>query len=269
MNILEANICIGLGDIIHIKGQLEPFKHRFEQIKITFDQKIINDFRPDKEYRCFLDEIGHLFFSSPPYKLNVGSFVRKGQNQICEEYGLPFIRPNLKNILCQGYLLQTDREYIVLTTKHRFFTQSYWRTVCGRFWQIINKLSERYKIVILGERQVEKSKEYRIFGEEVVYSIYNDIMANIPQNKIIDMTVPSLGITAPNLQRIRQDCLIMSEARAVVILGTGGAFCMATAVANLIGHRTDIDLLYENVIYPDAFVSRSFDQFVERLEMLL
>lgn len=266
MKIIETNICIGLGDIIYMKGQLDPFKHGFDQIKVTFDSQIIEEYRANAEYKKFLNDIGDLFFSEPPYILNSGTYPRRGQYGLCETYNLPMVKPNLKYILCKGALLNIDEEYIVMTTKHRFFTRSYWRSISTVFWNTIRRLSVKYKIVILGEKVVEKSKEYAAHGSEITYCIYDEIMNNLPNDRILDLTVPALGITAPNLEQIQQDCVIMSEAKFVLILGTGGAFCMATAVANTIGHRTDHDPLYEGKIYPDAFITRNFGGFIQKLE---
>lgn len=253
-----------------MKGQLDPFKHQFDQIKITFDQDILETCRDnDVKYKKFLDDIGKLFFSDPPYILNTGKYTRRGQFALCKDYNLPVVKPNLKNILCKGSLLNIEEEYIVITTKHRFFLRNYWNTISSKYWDTLNKLSKKYKLVILGEKVVEMSKEYAQHGSNITYSIYNEIIANLPKDRVIDLTVQALGITSPELEKIQQDCLIMSEARFVIILGTGGAFCMATSVANTIGHRTDIDPLYEGKTYEDSYITTSFNNFINKLEQHL
>jgi len=282
MKILETYTCIGLGDLICIKGQTDPFKHQFDQMKITYDPGIINVYKSgDTKYMNFLDEIGRLFFSEHPYVLvkdpsntkSVNWGRIKGQQGLCRAYGIPLVKPNLKHLLCRGTVLNIDEEYIVITTKHRTFARSYFNKIGDRFWGTMRKLADRYRIVILGEKVVEASKEYREHGIENTYGIYDDIIKNIPADRILDLTVPALGITCPNLQQIQQDCMTMNEAKFVVMLGIGGAFCMATAVANTIGHRNDgdglADELYNNREHPDAFITKNFDAFIHRLESKL
>lgn len=274
MRTLETNICIGLGDIICMKGQIEPFKNQFDKIYITYDQRTINEFRHnDQKYGKFLDDIGKLFFSEPPFILNERQFPCKGQLLVCKEYRLPVTKPNLKHILCKGYLLNTNEEYVVITTKMRSFPRRQWNKIKQGLWNLMHRLSHKYKIVILGEKVVENSKEYRSHGTDNVYSIYDELVRNLPHDRIIDLTVPALGIRAPSLEKIQQDCLIMSEAKLVVLLGIGGAFCMATAVANVVGYRLDDDglgnELYNNKIYNDAYITKDWDQFVHRMESYL
>jgi|ERR1700678_1721766 hypothetical protein len=281
MKILETNVCIGLGDLICMKGQTDPFKNRFDEIRITYDPGVIREFKNgDMQYMRFLDDIGELFFSERPYVLYKNAPGRKidwskikGQQGLCREYGLPLVKPNLKYLLCKGKLLNLSEEYIVITTKHRTFPRQHWMEISPRFWEIMRKLAKKYRIVILGEKQVEISREYRGHGSDNVYGIYQDIIKNLPPDRVLDLTVPALGITAPNLQNIQQDCLIMSEAAFVVITGIGGAFCMATAVANTIGYRVDDDglanELYNDREYDDAFITRNFDAFIKKLENYL
>lgn len=283
MVILETNICVGLGDFICMKGQIEPFKDRFERIILTCDPGILTEFKKgDMKFIQFLKEYGNFFFGQPPYELimDTSFTVRgvnwkkiKGQQGICRDYGMPLVKPNLKNILCRGALLNLNEEFIVITTKHRTFTRRYFDKIGPRFWEAMNKLARKYRIVILGEKIVEQSREYKDHGIENTYGVYQDIIKNLPADRILDLTIPALGITPPNLAQIRQDCMTMHQAKFVVMLGIGGAFCMATAVGNVIGHRMDgdglADELYDGKVYPDAFITKSLNDFIEKLESYL
>ena len=274
MRILETNVCIGLGDLICMKGQTNPFKNDFDQIKITPDPNVIREYRGgDVQYMKFINEVCALFFSEKPYILNAGNFPIKGMHGICREYNLPFVKPNLKYLLCKGDLLKLNEEYIVITTKIRTFSRKRWIEIQPSIWKILTKLSEKYKIVILGEKIVEQSKEYKSMGHNNVYSIYEEIKINLPNDRILDLTIPALGITAPNLKQIQQDCLIMNGAKFVLLLGLGGAFCMANATSNTIGYRVDneelANELYDNKEYPDAFITKNFDAFISKMKEYL
>ena len=93
---------------------------------------------------------------------------------------------------------------------------------------------------------------YMEIGKNDVYSIYDSIIANVPADRIIDLSVPALGISSPKLSNIQQDCLIMSQAKFVVTLGVGGSFCMATSVASTIGFRLDDDSI-ANVVFGNCY----------------
>jgi len=86
-------------------------------------------------------------------------------------------------------------------------------------------------VVILGERNLEYNIEYKTYGSDLAYTIYNDILENIPTNKIFDMTSEYIGTSAPSLKKIRQDCCILRDAKYSVTIGYGGPFCLSMATA--------------------------------------
>ena len=274
MRILEFNTVIGLGDLILSKAQLDNIKHNYDEIRLTFDPHTFKFYRDDNpEYQIFLNEIGELFFSEHPYKLNIGQFRVMWPSNLWKELGIPMVIPRLKNLLCKGNLINLNEEYIVITTKVRYLSRKYYnQNVYPRFWGIINQLSKKYKVVVMGERNVEMGIEYQENGSDIVYSIYDDIMRNIPNDRILDLTIPALGITAPNLAKIQQDCLIMSEAKFVVSFGIGGNLQLSIATSNAINHRfgryEEADMLYgEHTEFESSISTKILDHFLNRLKM--
>ena len=127
--------------------------------------------------------------------------------------------------------------------------------------------------MILGEREIEYSEEYQRHGNEKIYSIYNDIINNLPESKIIDMTVPKLGITPPDLDKFLTDCTILHNAKRIISIGGGGAFCTSTAVGNVIAWMDFDELyfftpIYKNIRYPDAFVTDDLESFLNELRSI-
>jgi len=274
MSILELIVPVGLGDLIHIKAMLDPIKSNYNQIKLSFHKDLVRVFHGDNpEYYKILDEFGELFFSEPPYLLTTLSGIQlTSPMQIATNNRIMLHKPNLKHLLCKGNPLQLTDEYIVLTTKVRYLSRASFNEKAHSFWQTINLLSQKYKIVILGERVVEMNQEYIYHTAEYIYGIYDDIIHNIPSSKLIDLTIPALGINSSNLQQIQQDCLIMKNAKAVITLGVGGNFSMATAVANTIGYREDQHDIFEviyNRNYPDAFITKNWPAFINTLNKYL
>jgi hypothetical protein len=272
MKTFGASIPIGIGDLIYIKAMFEPIKHEFSEINLKFHRELIIKFSRDASYNVFIDEFGKLLFGEAPYILNNGSFPYCSLSEIVINHGIVPHKPELAHILCGGTPLDLGAPYIVINTKIRSIPNSHLEEKIREFWSLLNILSEKYKIVILGEKVIEMNQEYQIYTEQHIYSLYTHIYNNIPADRLIDLTVPALGITAPNLQHIQQDCLIMNQAKFVINFGIGGGFCLATAVANTIGYRYDDDLIADRVfdrVYPNAMITKDWSSFIQKLEQYL
>lgn len=271
----EISICIGLGDNIVIRGYLDTIKSKYEEIRISHHKPIIQNYRNnDPEYTKFLDQIGNLLFSEPPYIFDHGDYPHKSQFEIMQHFQIDPQKPNLSHLLCKGINLNISEPYIVITTKVRIMRQEIFFPLSIDLWKTLRKLSEKYKIVIMGEKVVEYGKEY-LERENVnngIYSIYEQIISNLPQDRIIDLTVPALGITTPSLEKIQQDCLIMNQAKFVIVIGVGGNFCLSSAVANTIGFREDKEPHLDKVLahnYSDLFMTREWLQFMKKINCYL
>src|SRR5208283_5410839 len=139
-------------------------------------------------------------------------------------------KPELGHLLCKGQSLSIG-DYIVITTKVRTVPKSMFYPLSIQLWATLQKLSEKYKFVILGEREVEARKEYiKYYENNTIFGIYDQIISNIPNDRIVDLTIPSLGNTPSNLKQIQQDCLIMKEAKFVITIGNGGNLGLSGAV---------------------------------------
>ena len=146
--------------------------------------------------------------------------------------------------------------------------------IAPQTWEVLQKLSRKYRVIILGERKVEMRKEYDVDhirrGKPRPFGIYDDIVRNIPKDRILDLTVPALGETVSDLSQIQQDCLIMKEAKFVVNFGVGGNFCLATSVADMsVCYRSDTlsytDAIFHNREYPNAIVTKDPNRFLQAL----
>jgi hypothetical protein len=268
MKTFKATIHIGLGDIIYTRGQFDPVKHLYDRIEISFNKMLYG--LHDDNYPIFLNDLGKLLFSEHPYVLTDADHPHLNPVDMAKE-AKP-CKPDLKNILCKGNSLNLGSEYIVLTTKLRYFRRNIFNSLSNELFNTIKELSNKYKIVVLGEKIIEMNNEYKFWGNNEIYSIYDDIIKNIPADKLVDLTIPALGITSPKLSQVQQDCLIMKEAKLVISLGVGGNFCMATAVANTVGYRTDNDPIANAAFdreYPDAIITKNWTYFIETLKKYL
>lgn len=278
-----ALIPIHLGELIIAKSHLDTVKHEFEKISLCFDQDTWarywdienNDWAIQKiKWDQYMNDIGQLFFSETPYILSSDPkdhILYHTCNQLVAEQKIPPMKPKLGHLLCQGTPLNIGEEYVVVTTKARSLDMNRFRSRSNQFIFELKRLSQKYKIVILGEKIVEMRKEYKFEEHQNrIFSIYDAIVNNISPDRICDLTVPSLGNTAYNLQSIQQDCLIMRDAKFVITFGCGGNFIMSLASSKLsIGYREDDfawnNILFENKEYPDASISNNWEYFITKL----
>lgn len=280
MNKLEFDLSGGIGDNLLIRIFFDPIMHQYDQINIAHNKNIINVWRNgDPAYFKFLDDIGNLLFTTKPYVFTHTKYSLLNFHKIITDLKLVPQKPNIDHLLCKGELLNINEEYIVITTKIRLLPRSILYKFLPKLFSTLRKVSEKYKIVILGERVVEKSKEYQEGNNNVlVYSIYEQLISNLPTDRTMDLTVPALGITAPNLEKIQQDCLIMNKAKYVIALGLGGNLWLAVSVANTIGFRAEptaqfpeiadwsmIADLINNPRFPTAFLTQNWESFLQRL----
>ncbi|HUC95614.1 MAG TPA: hypothetical protein VMR76_01475, partial [Candidatus Saccharimonadia bacterium] len=169
MRHIEITIPIGLGDLIYIKSAFEAIKDQFSQIKIRFGRHIINDVGRNVEYNKFLDDIGQLFFSEMPYTLDDGAYPFCAHQSIYDNYGITPQKPELAHLLCKGNSLNLDSEYIVITTKLRYFPRQTFDIRADELWSTLKSLTTKYKIVVLGEQEVDMNKEYVFHTSQHIY----------------------------------------------------------------------------------------------------
>lgn len=280
MNKLEFDLPGGIGDNLLVRIFFDPIMHQYDQIYISHSKDVINTWRNgDPTYFKFLDDIGNLLFTTKPYVYSHKQYQLLNIHKSIIDLKLIPQKPNIDHLLCKGTPLDIDEEYIVITTKIRLLPKPVLYKLLPQLFSTLRKVSEKYKIVILGERVVEKSKEYLVGNNNaLVYGIYEQIITNLPTDRIIDLTVPALGITTPNIEKIQQDCLIMNRAKYVITLGLGGNLWLAVSIATTVGFRAEpmaefpeiadwstIAELINNPQFPTAFSTKNWEAFLWRL----
>jgi hypothetical protein len=272
----SKNIALGIGDIIYYKAIFDSYKDIYNIVNFGLEMSLIEAFRPNKkdEYLDFiLKFIDLLYKDDNRYTIeSPGKFPFSPINDLLFDlnriYHIPLQKPNYAKYLCKGESLNIG-EYIVINTKVRNFNNAKYRQIYNVFYKILNELSLKYKIVILGEKEIERNVEYSCPANiNNIFGLYRDIKNSI--SNITDLTVPALGITTPDIDKIQQDCLIMNEAKACITIGLGGGFCLSTAVGNTIGLRDDdkdvvAEYFYEGKSYNDAIITKDTNKFFTEL----
>jgi hypothetical protein len=264
----NLTIAVGIGDNLAVRIFFDAVKHEYKAIRISHDKHIIDFWRNNDPLYCkFLDQLGTLLFSEPPYIFTHEQYKPIHTAGVLCNLSKKPASPNLSHLLCKGKPLDLNEEYVVITTKVRSITKSMFMKLSILFWPVLTELSKRYKIVVMGEREMELSKEYN-YNRHNIFGIYEQIITNVPNDRLIDLTVPALGITVPNMDKIQQDCLIMKNAKKVITFGLGGNFWLAMAVANVLGYRDDNDIttdMVNNPTYPTAFITKNWMEFLQKI----
>lgn len=274
----KACLYLGIGTLIYIKAMLDNVKHEYDKIYLSPRKDLLKWIHPDrKDWADFKDDLLKLFFSEQPYVLTDDQSYPKKDISHFGEDGLSYVTPDLKEYLCKGTLPKKleNKQFVVMSTKVRWFYKDFYKkAIDAGLWTSLSKLSEKYKFVILGERVVERNAEYKqAHIKDHVYSLYDDIIENIPKKNVIDLTIPAYGLSEPSLPRLQNDCYIMSKAKYSITLGIGGNFCMSTAVATTIGldDPKDPDIttkkLYLNNSTNDrVWVTQDIKTFIDRIK---
>lgn len=276
MNKISTSICAGIGDNIIARMIFDSCKHQYDEIRISHNQNIVKIWKENnRDHINFLNDIGNLLFNEKPYHFDRSQHVPIQTFDAIKKCS-PIVKPNLQHLLCKGKSITSNDEYICITTKVRMISKNNFLPLSIQLWRVLKLLSKRYKIVIMGERRIEEFSIYRrSMSENITYSIYDQIIANVPEDRIIDLTVPTLGIVAPKLSNIQQDGLIMKQAKFVVCFGNGGNLWHAIATANkIIAYRDPNDKDHIG----DALLNSNFDHvkmfkhwggFIEELEIMM
>lgn len=268
---LLMDINVGIGDHLFLRIFLDGVKDQYERIAITHSRPGMQFWHNNDASRWdFNLKLGQLVFSESPYVLVPNAhFPFYPNDRIIKELNNKPIKPNL-DCLCVGTSLNIGK-YVVLTTKVRQIIKSDFDLATIKLTPALRRLANNYTIVISGEREVQRTREYDAeCNREQVFGLYDYFMDAIPHEKILDLTIPALGVTCSTLPQLQQDCLIMKQAEAVINFGIGGNLWISTCIAKqTMGWHGDpnpiMDLMRD---FPGYHVTRDLDQFIRSLDTL-
>lgn len=270
---IALDINVGIGDHLALRMFLDGVRHEYDQIAITHSRPGMTFWHKDDPRRWnFNLKLAKMLFSEPPYILIPNAnFPFFPNDRIVRELNNKPVIPNV-DCLCVGTALNVEN-YVILTTKIRQFPKVIFDQYKEKLEKTIKKLSENKKIVIIGEREVEKTREYTTKENiDQVFGIYDFWKSILNSERIIDLTIPALGIIPSTMPQLQQDCLLMKNADAVITFGIGGNVWLAACTAKkTIGLRVDSDWitdLIQNSNLPGLHLTKDIDQFTNYLENL-
>lgn len=249
-SVLSVKTAAGIGDILHIKAQLDAVKHLYSRIIIGPDDDVIVKYRNnDDRYRTFVAELFTLLFSEAPYEIDFHvDGVRKNPQALWRD-GIEPMLPDLARVLCKGGSLNGD-PYIVVHTKIRSLMKGEYGKIRNDFLRLIRRIALHRRVILLGERVIGANAEYDKHGSDFVYSMYGDLSSALAGVDFEDLTVPELGFTSPIMSVFRQECLLQNQADHVITLGSGGNVSIAMSVGNIVGYyrHTEMEAFFDRML---------------------
>src|SRR5258708_27207087 len=103
MKIYKANIAQGIGDNIMAKCYADQVKDQYDKIYFTHHAPIVQKQKNnDPKYWKFLNDVGNLFFSDPPFVYNDGDHPFRSAEGLISDFNIIPQKPQYKYLLCKG-----------------------------------------------------------------------------------------------------------------------------------------------------------------------
>jgi hypothetical protein len=277
-DVYKVKINLGVGDILYARAILDGQKNMFKKVYISPNFNVFNkQSSPTKSDIEFTNTLLQMIFKPPYYNLDLPNlnYPEKYAYTFNKVDRFPLLKPNLEDTLCDGKPLKIG-PYILISTRVREISiNEYTREIKDKLMDLLEKLSKKYMVVVIGERDLLKNCEYS-FLKDRMFTIYDDIKSSIKADRLVDLTFQSWNnINNDRMTSFKQDCLYMRDADWNITLGNGGNFCMATSVGKVIGYYTKknpIDatpLVFKNTSYAGIHITDDLTEFFNKLKSLL
>lgn len=245
MDTIRVKMCIGIGDLLFYSSMLNNVKDRYSKAIVYPDFSLLSyrEASQRENYIIFVNKFCKAIFNDSYFVFdeNIGE-DRLDPNQIYTKFKIPPYLGRFHKELCIGEDIRIDEEYVVVNTKIRSITRDFYiGCVKNKFLKSLNYISGKYKIVLLGERETVKDKSCNEWGSCGQYSLYKDIIENIPQKHILDLTQKELLFSSPVFENLCKDCVILNKSNFVISIGGGGGGVLALCVSKVVNLATKIE----------------------------
>lgn len=273
----RVKINLGIGDILIARGILDAQKENYDKVYVSIDYKTYERTRQPKQVdKDFTYQLLDMVFKPPYYCLE------KSETDYPHRYGytfhtidkFPLIPPNMSGILCEGKSLNIG-PYITVSTRVREIPiKEYEKDIKKKFLDSLIKLSEKYKIVIIGERELVKYPEHD-FLKERIFTLYNDLIKTLPSNRVVDLSFSNINNIKNRMESFKQVCMYMRDADWNIILGNGGDGCISISIGNTIGYFTrnntgdPFPFIFDNQSFPGIHYTSNLNLFFDKLKDIL
>jgi hypothetical protein len=229
--VLDVTINAGIGDIIHCHAMLEAER---DKVRLAVNHAGLHEAR-NPRHSDFADLLARCVFYGPQYEIVPQEVPAGGTPQGLRAAGIAMATPDLRAVLPIAGVSAPPTPFVAVATKVRGWQVDRYAAIRDRFLSRLAAVAERVPLVLIGERVLTETPEYRGHGNGFAYSIYEDLRM-LP---CIDTTFATYGKEPARWDQFRIDCTTMAHASLVVVLGTGGNCSMAMACARRMVCLTD------------------------------
>lgn len=280
---------LGIGDLFICYSYVKKYYDEYDIFYITIDYGIITKFRNDSDIiKKFTRDLIFKIFDDPKiiiseYDLNdnYDDFVKQNVLRgIVQSEPILYV-PNMEHIIKNLKYFDYDIEipYCILHTKIRSESYNQYLDYKDEFFKIINLLSNKYKIMLIGERKIEENPEYdneNKYSKLSSFLIYDDILNNVDKKNIIDLTVDEL-LHNNNIDNFLNGCYLINKSIFSIFWGGGGpSFFMLPFAKKTIGFRTccgntinDNFIMSRYINKDNIFLTNDIDEFLNELKKLI
>lgn len=253
----EVAINEGVGDVIVSRSMLMSLND--PKIKVALNYDVLR-FKGGECYRGFITEFSKIVFSGDD-RFEFDPMTREYPKKTWADFWNDGLRPqylDLSSVLCSGESLGCG-PYVCLHTKVRGFPYS---EIREQYLRVLEDSSKKYKLVLIGEREIELNDEYKL-PEVKVSSIYEDLKG---LGNVMDLTIPKLGLTSPTIGQVRQDCKYMNEAKVNIVIGVAGNLSLSGCVGKKTINICHIPHLFAPTYGARAACVTRPQEFIEEIE---
>jgi hypothetical protein len=220
---------IGLGDLTFFCGEMLLRMTKEDTLMVNINDITLNAYRDgSKSYKKFC--IDYIKFLLSDYNviecepnLEIDRRWELNLDYVDRMFSEPVVRNILKSKFSDTSVETFDSNYVVLFTKVRDYDRVFFDSISKQFYTKLNSIDS--KILIMGEKEIQYTGEYKHLGSNSVYSLYDDFIENIDSSKIIDLTQTDFTPNNINLKNILHDLSIISNSKNIIMIGCGGFFC--------------------------------------------
>jgi len=290
--ILKLNPNLGIGDLLICLSYIKLHYNEYEKFHIVLNYDIIKIWRNDSQsIKKFTKDISEIIFNDPKiilYEFNVNNdyseYIGTGILQVNLWHEYNFRPCNLEHIIkdfkCEKIFIK-DKElnfpFFVLNTKVRLEKYDYYLSYKDKFYNLLNKLSYKYKLLLMGERKIPMNKEYLEEPSDIkTFLLYEDIINNINKENIIDNTKEDL-LHENNINDFLRDCYLINKSNFSIFLGMGGAPLITMSFSKkTYGFRTLWDLndnnnyiSSKNIDDEKLFLTNDINKYLNKINELI
>lgn len=270
----RVTINLGIGDILLARGTLDALKEKYDKVYVSPGYRIMRELRGfSKKDIDFANELLKLLFKPPYYCLEEDErdYPTRYTPLFTDRDGIQVIPPKLADVLCEGKPLNIGKYVTVSTRVRNIPITEYNKDIKNTLLKKLLKISKKYKIVILGERNLIQHKEHDMWSDRI-FTMYDDLIKTLPKDRVVDLSYPTVHSIINKMKKFKQTCLWMNQADWNIVLGNGGDGCVAISIGNVVAYYTatnpkdDFHYIFKDKAYPGIHYTNKLNDFFGKLE---